>query len=208
MAGVIGHEVAMELAASALDFDLSAEDDERLQEHVHACADCRTLVEALAADHRALAALPATDAPDELRARVLAADATAGTSTPADSAAVATGMPRRRSVSVPRRYRWPLVLATAAAVIVAVIGGGLSWRPGPIPPPSSGSNAAVGGPTGTPAPATGLGPANTPVPTAEPTVGPDSKLAASPWQPVAELVPDEVPERSRRGRDWLHAHDA
>ena len=188
---MIDHGLAMELAASALDFDLSVDDVGRLHEHLDACADCRTLVDALAADHRALAALPATDAPDELRTRVLAADPTADTSTAADSAAVVTGMPRRRSVSVPRRYRWPLVVATAAAVTVAVIAGGLSWRPGLIAPSSSGSNAAVGRPTGTPAAAPGLGAANTPAPTAEPTVGPDSKLAASPWQPVAELVPDE-----------------
>ena len=184
---MIDHDQARELAAAALDFDLSTEDDQRLLAHMVDCADCRAFAEVLDADRRALTRLATFDAPDDLRARILdAAPAAADdAATIADTTEPWTSPPRRKLLAfpvIPRHYRWPLVVTTAAVVTVALIGGGLVWRPslnGPV---------AVGSPSATAPSGSGTAPSNAPLPSIEP----GSRLAASPWTPSADLTADDA----------------
>jgi hypothetical protein len=184
---MIDHDQARELAAAALDFDLSTEDDQRLLAHMVDCADCRTFAEALDADRGALAGLATFDAPDDLRTRILDATPAAAddAATLADTAEPPTIRPRRTLLAfpiIPRRYRWPLVGTTAAVVTVALIGGGLVWRPslnGPV---------AIGSPSATAPAGSGTAPSNAPLP----SIDPGSRLAASPWTPTADLTADDV----------------
>ena len=119
---MIDHDGARELAAASLDFDLSDEDDRRLLAHLVECASCRAFADGLEADRSALASLAAIDAPAVLRASVL--DAAVAS---ADAVVEPFSQEPRRTPSsiptIPKRYRWPLVVTTAAAVIVVLVAG-------------------------------------------------------------------------------------
>jgi len=175
------HDAARELAASAMDFDLSPEDDTRLLAHVVGCASCRAFVEALDGDRRAIAGLDAADAPEQLRSRVL--EATAGAiasgfeaTVPAPTEARRRHRIRAAGPVIPGRYRWPLVLTTAAVIIVALIAGGLVWRPAPTGPDVAAGSPSAAAPSGAPLP----------------SIEPGSRLAASPWTQVADLSADDA----------------
>ena len=72
---MIGHKRALELSAAAFDFDLSPDDDAALTAHLETCESCRAIGEGLRADAVALVGLERTDAPGDLRARILDAEA-------------------------------------------------------------------------------------------------------------------------------------
>jgi alpha-2-macroglobulin len=185
---MIDHDAARALAATALDFDLSAQDDQRLLAHMVGCVSCRTFAEDLDADARAIAGMTNEDAPVALRSRIL--DAVPATEASPTELPIATTPrpPAARGIltSIPRRYRGPLALTAAAAVVVALVGGMLVWRPAPSETPnvagaSAGSSASATAPIGS-------GSHGTPVPTVEP----GSRLAASPWTQVADLTADDA----------------
>jgi hypothetical protein len=73
---MIRHDAFLELAAAAIDFELSRAERSRLEAHLATCAACRRSAGALLADARALAALPVATLParraDRLLATVLA----------------------------------------------------------------------------------------------------------------------------------------
>ena len=191
---MIGHKRALELSAAAFDFELSPDDDAALTAHLETCESCRAIGEGLRADAVALVGLERTDAPGDLRARIL--DAAAGSEAIGEVAApVPTSAERptllRLPARFPARFRQPMVLVAAAAVIVAVIGGTLAWRAGPsdrgiaVTNPSnrpSGGSAEPGSPDGssTPGGPPDPGPTNPPGP-----VNPDLVTA---FAPVAELT--------------------
>lgn len=52
------HQSFMELAASAIDFELSPDEGNALRQHLIGCANCRSMVEALQSDARRIANLP------------------------------------------------------------------------------------------------------------------------------------------------------
>jgi len=130
---MIDHDAARALAASALDFDLSAQDDQRLLAHMVGCESCRTFAEDLDADARAIAGMTNEDAPVALRSRILDAVPATEASTTEPPIATIPRPPAGRGIltSIPRRYRGPLALTAAAAVVVALVGGMLVWRPAP-----------------------------------------------------------------------------
>ncbi len=192
---MIDHDRARELAAAALDFDLSAEDRRSASwpHLVELRAPVAPSPTASMPMRRALAGLATIDAPDRPPG--------AGSSMPAPAASPMprrpmprdgspADVPRRVAIrppfpAIPPRYRWPLVVTTAAVVIVALIGGGLVWRAGPervrtspsavrrrTAPTASGS-AAIGRAT----------PRRS---------SPARRLAASPRDPVADLTADDV----------------
>ena len=195
---MIDHKRALELSAAAFDFELSPDDDAALTAHLETCESCRAIGEGLRADAVALVGLERTDAPDDLRGRIL--DAVAG-SEALDAAPAPVPISERRPTLLrfpdrfPARFRQPMVLVAAAAVIVAVIGGTLAWRAGPsdrgiaVTNPSnrpSGGSAEPGSPDGSSAPGGPVdpGPTNPPGP-----VSPDLVTA---WAPVAELTAMKV----------------
>src|SRR6188768_2950366 len=63
---------------------------------------------------------------------------------------------------LPPRYRGPVAIAGTAAVVVALVGGMLVWRPG-----SGGNDAAV---SAAPRPTASAQPADAPIPTVPPGV--------------------------------------
>jgi hypothetical protein len=175
---MIDHERALELAATAFDFELSPADEEALTAHLQACRSCRLISEGLRADAVALGALQREDAPDDLRSRILEAVGPAGTGDPTPTPHASE--PRPLLLRLPPRLRRPAVLVAAAAVIVAVIGGTLAWRTGPADrdvagvDPSSQTSARPGTSDEPDAPAT--------TPPGDP--GPGLVTA---WSPVADL---------------------
>ncbi|HEX6869017.1 MAG TPA: Ig-like domain-containing protein [Candidatus Limnocylindrales bacterium] len=189
---MIDHDDARALAAAALDFDLSVEDDQRLLAHMIGCEECRAFAEALDVDARAIGGLVSEDAPAGLRARILDAVPAAAAAEPAPDLFVAA-MPRPPRPhgafgSIPRRYRGPLAISAAATIAVALIGGTLVWRPSLSGAPiAGGASASPIGPVGSGAPGSSRDPAS-PVPTVEP----GSRLAASPWTQVADLTADDA----------------
>ena len=129
---MIDHDRALELAATALDFALSDADREALQLHLDGCSACRAVDERVRSDARRIADLPMLDAPGDLRARVLDATGTPATFDDAGpTAPPAMGAGPRAMRRIPTTYRLPLAMLTAAAVIVAIIGGMLFWRSSP-----------------------------------------------------------------------------
>jgi hypothetical protein len=64
---MIGHEEALRLAASAIDFPLSAGEAAELALHRRSCAECRAGESALRSDAAALGQLPFVDAPASVR---------------------------------------------------------------------------------------------------------------------------------------------
>ena len=161
---MIDHDRALELAAASLDFGLSAADDAAMAEHLEDCEPCRTTVAGLRADAVALRSLVAVDAPGGLRERIMdqaAASAIADLPSPAASH-------RARILRFPTRIPPVAALATAAAVVVAVLGGTLFWRPAA---PSDG--VAVVDPSGRPVPTLATpGPATSGGPSAPPSAAP------------------------------------
>jgi hypothetical protein len=103
------HARAQELAASAIDFDLPAEDRVELEAHLAGCPACRDHAEGLRRDARSLTGLPRFDAPERVRRRV-------------------GSEPRPRQVFRPT---WAALTASALVVVigVAVATGGLSFGP-------------------------------------------------------------------------------
>ncbi len=186
---MIDHKRALELTAAAFDFELSPDDDAALTAHLETCESCRRIGEGLRADAVALVGLERTDAPDELRARILeaAAEPEAVDDAPIP---VVTTQERPTILRLPARFRQPIVLVAAAAVIVAVIGGTLAWRAGPsdrgiaVTNPSNrpSGSAEPGSPDGSSAPG---GPAD-PGPTNPP--GPANPDLVTAWAPVAKLT--------------------
>ena len=175
------HARARELAAAALDFELSAEDRAELRDHLAGCAQCHVFNDGLVADAQAMSGLPAEDAPDALRSRIVD-----GEPAPADSPAPspATTTARRPTPFLPKRYRGPAALVASAAVVVALIGGMLAW----------GSRPSEGGIAGvSPSP-------DVPVASGWRSLGPDASPGSSgapgtpdangDWHAIAALVPD------------------
>jgi hypothetical protein len=68
---MIDHARAQELAAAALDFELTTDEHAELDGHLGTCATCSKHAEALRLDARALAALRRVDAPERVRRRVI-----------------------------------------------------------------------------------------------------------------------------------------
>jgi len=118
------HARARELAAAALDFELSAEDRAELRDHLAGCAQCHVYNDGLIADAQGLAGLPATNAPDSLRSRIV--DGEPAAAAPSSDLSGSTG-PKRPVPLLPMRYRRPAALVASAAVVVALIGGMLAW---------------------------------------------------------------------------------
>jgi hypothetical protein len=187
------HTRAQELAATALDFELTPDEREELERHLTACAACRAVQTDLDTIQRVMADLPAEDAPAELRRRILHPD----------TAPTRSHSPSRWAL--PARFRWPAVgLATAAAaVVVAVVATTLPWQASHAPnvavvSPSAPSPASPG-PDATNGPiATDRPPILAYAPRAEltagsatgPVVAPDSdfRLASLDSTPAAELA--------------------
>ncbi|MFL5674690.1 MAG: Ig-like domain-containing protein, partial [Chloroflexota bacterium] len=196
---MIDHDAARALAAQSLDFDLSAEDDGLLLAHVVGCDDCRAFAEALDLDAAAIAALASTDAPAELRASIVAMLPSDPVVLPGLTSAptLRPAMPSSRLATIQSRYRGPFALTAAAAVVVALVGGMLVWRPAPEGLPGvahagqSGGTASGSGTGGSAFP--GGNPTAVPgsAATLEPTVQPGSRLAATPWTQVAEVTADD-----------------
>ena len=80
---------------------------------------------------------------------------------------------------LPPRYRRPVAIVGIAAVVVALVGGMLVWRP------DSGTDAAD---SSTPGPSASAHAPDAPIP----TVAPGVRLAASAWTPVAELTAEDA----------------
>ena len=175
---MIDHDRARELSASALDFALSDDDRAALFAHLDQCETCRVIDGQLRADAQSIAALPPLDAPAELRNRIVEERSVAPLpeeALPSDPAA-----PQRREAIIPARYHRRLAVLASAAVVVALIGGLLSWRTAPAP----GQDVALGSPTplGSGAPGSTARPGSSPDPTSP---GDDH------WTPVAALTADD-----------------
>jgi alpha-2-macroglobulin len=166
------HDRARELAATAIDFDLSPAERDELDVHLRDCEPCRTFAEALNAHALALSQMPVHDAPAELRRRI--ADSAAHAPADDDRAAARRGREERRPLlALPTPYRRPaLLVAVAAAVVVAVVGTSLAWRQSPSNPP--GVAVASPSPGGSSGPNGSSSPIDLPVPQ---------------WAAVAELTP-------------------
>ena len=175
---MIDHDHALELAAAALDFPLSDDDRAALQAHLDGCDPCRTTVEGLRVDARRIADLAADDAPDHLRARILAAISAESPAETSTTAAPASTGPRVLP-AIPPRYRLPVALLATAAVVVALIGGTLYWRSGP----NGGPDVAVATPSPSGATASGQ-----PTPSGQPGSPDDSAT----WKSVADLTADDA----------------
>ncbi len=101
------HAGFLELAAQAIDFELTRTEAERLEAHLAACTPCRLTVDRLRADEAALHSFSWYDAPTRVEDVVL----TAAVSRRAGGAG----------------HRWPLAFAAALALVVlaaGVLGGG------------------------------------------------------------------------------------
>ncbi len=99
---MIDHGTARRASATALDFDLDADERSNLDEHLRTCAACRTFSSGLSADASAMRDLDLGPVPITVRA---------------DIAIVAERRDRGR------RGSGPVLLAAAALLVVAVIGG-------------------------------------------------------------------------------------
>ena len=82
------------------------------------------------------------------------------------------------------------VLAAAAVIVVALIGGSLAWRP-------AATHALASAPPG---PSATVRPSGPPPRRTSPSIEPGSRLAASPWSQVADLTRRRRPGRRRRAR--------
>ena len=161
---MIGHDRALELAAAAIDFGLSPADDAALTDHLAGCEPCRQTADALRTDAAAIAALDHEAAPADLRDRIMASVVVV----PDDQPHAEAPSEPSKVVRFPRRLPPVAYLATAAAVIVAVVTGTLWWRGIPSDggiavvqptnrPGASALPGASGEPGGTPAiPSDGL----------------------------------------------------
>jgi alpha-2-macroglobulin len=151
---MIDHDRALELAAAALDFGLSPDEDAGLSTHLAGWPSCRETVAGINRDAAAMRSLDRVDAPPELRDRLL--DAAAAMS---DSAELEAHPPQKAVLRLlPTRIPRPAALAAAAAVVIAVVAGSMFWRG---EPPQDG--VAVIDPSGRPVPTTS-GSASSPEP--------------------------------------------
>lgn len=148
------HARAQELAASALDFELTADEREELDRHLEACRTCRAVQADLHDLQLAMADLPAQDAPTELRRRILHPGSEPARPSP----------PRRWAF--PTRFRWPAIgLATAAAAVtVVVVATTIPWQARPVP------NVAVVSPSAPPVASQAPGATSGPVATDKPPI--------------------------------------
>jgi hypothetical protein len=193
---MISHERATELGAAALDAELAPAEAQELAAHIADCPTCSAMIEAMAADADALAALPPVAVPAGLRERILAAPApitvvepaatgpraaagpgigaAAGPGIdPAPTAAPVAGLAARTAAALRRR---PAMLAAAASLIVAIVGGTLAWNA--LQTPGGVAVAPSVPPTGQPA--------SSADPDATPSGDPAPTVSA--WQPVADLT--------------------
>jgi hypothetical protein len=99
---MIDHGTARRASATALDFDLDAEERSSLEDHLRTCAACRTFSSGLAADAASMRDLDLGPVPIQVRANI---------------AIVAERRERGRGASR------TVLLAAAALLIVAVVGG-------------------------------------------------------------------------------------
>ncbi len=174
---MIDHDRAVELGAISLDVELSPAEAAQLAGHLETCTSCQDSITAMRADATALAGLATLSVPDGLRERILAAAAPAEAG-PALAATTLESAHLPRTVRLPTRFRQPAVLAAAAAVIVAIIGGTLAWN-------ASLSDRGTAGIEPSRAPASAR-PGGSATPTGSPTIGPAPTVTA--WHPVAELA--------------------
>lgn len=121
---MIDHGTARRASATALDFDLDAEERTHLEDHLRTCAACRGFSAGLAADAAAMRELDLGPVPIAVRA---------------DIAIVAERRDRGR------RGSGPVLLAAAALLVVAVIGG-VAAGVGALPGDRGGAVERIGRP--------------------------------------------------------------
>jgi hypothetical protein len=145
---VSGHERILLLAATAIDFPLSAGETDELEAHLRSCDRCRTEAEQLRGDAAMIAALPSRQPSDEVGRRIVEA-----------------AMGRSRS------GLRPMLILVAAALLVATLLGAaivgalltrtpempISIVPPSIPATVPTANPSAPAPTATPAPTTAPG---------------------------------------------------
>ncbi len=100
---MIGHARFRELAAAAIDFELTALEARNLKRHLADCPTCRHAADGLRSDAGRLAAMPLRDAPAQLGLRIAT---------------------RARAGIRPQRTRWVLVLVAAVLALLLVVLGG------------------------------------------------------------------------------------
>jgi hypothetical protein len=165
---MIDHGTALELAATAIDFRLDADERRRLDEHLAACSSCRAEARALRGDATALAALPAIAPPTWVRRAV----------------------GRRHG---PRRAS---LLIAAALVLTATVGVALaigavvrhdtppdvppSTAPGPTAPLVSPGPSLGASPSALPSPSPSVGPLPIPTATSFPATSGTASMGAGP----------------------------
>jgi putative zinc finger protein len=116
------HERALELATSAVDFELQPDERAWLDEHLDACPSCRRAERQVREDARAIMRLPDVSAPDRVRMAVFKA--------------VDPRQPREA------RGRLALALASTFALVLA-IGVALSLRSTDDEPPDVGASSVL-----------------------------------------------------------------
>ncbi len=169
---MIGHEEALRLAASAIDFPLSAGEAAQLALHRRSCGECRAAEDALRGDAAALGQLPFVDAPSSVR----------------DAIAWSASQPARAS----GRSRTTLLLV--AAVLVTSVGVGTALGAAllnrddetTVLPSASASAAASATPEQSLPPVSALPSASA---TPEPSPTPPAQLVLNAW---ARVVVDVV----------------
>ena len=148
------HDRFEELAAGfALDA-LDASDDAFFRAHLETCLRCQTMVEELSGVAADLATSVTGGDPDpHLRDRILAAAlaesrassvATADTRAPTSNGSAARGHGAPINIAVPHRLRRVRLLAAAAVVVLAGIGGGVLATSGGIGQPPAKCSASSG----------------------------------------------------------------
>ena len=129
---MIDHGRALDLAAAELDFALAPADEAALTAHLATCDACSRVAHDMRDDAAALRGLDREDAPVALRSRLMEtigiSDAD-GDPSPEPAPRAQVDHPIR--FRLPPRYHRPALLAAAAAVVIAVVGGTLAWRTGP-----------------------------------------------------------------------------
>ena len=143
-----GHERILLLAATAIDFPLSAGEADELEAHLGSCDDCRSVADQLRGDAALIAALPHRRPSDEVGRRIVEA-----------------------AIGRQRTSLRPIVIAAAAALLVAALLGAaivgalltrtqelpISIVPPSIPATVPTASPSTPAPTATPAPTTAPG---------------------------------------------------
>jgi len=166
------HARALELAAIAIDFDLSTEESDELRQHLDTCEPCRADATALRGDAARIAALPAIDAPARVRA-----------------ALVGNRLPGRLRTARPLAVLLTVLVLTVGPLSATVLlrGGFGIGIPGggPFTPAETPQVAPA---TGAPAAPTPQPPQSTGAPTQRPSPTPSPEPSAS-VAPTAEPAP-------------------